>query len=333
MNFNDLTKIWESLESQMNYVKGAPFRLICPESLYRIYIGCLGETQRRTVLFELPEEDARAIKQFTPSTGIQCYVRNTHNEKAGYTSCFLVSSTHENNSIFALVLSDILSHVVDKKTNPAYLKALQQRVETWKDFFKTAPSQKLSHEAELGLWGELYILKELLENGFSNSITFWNGPIKAAQDYQFENASIEIKTNQGDSQQVKISSEDQLEAETPQLFLGLLNVQLSGPEGLTLPALIEEIEKIITDEFLEQFQAKLTCAGYYKQHAALYGDRFTVKQQTFFRIDDNFPKLSRKDIPKNISHVRYKMDLSSCESFQITLVELLDVLRNTANAS
>jgi hypothetical protein len=330
MNFNDLTKVWETLESQNDFSRGAPFKLVCPESLHRIYLGCLGEPLRRAVLFEIPIEDARAIKNFSSPTGIQCFVKSSKNEKAGNTSCFLVSSTHENNSIFALVLSDILSQIIDKKTNTAYLKSLQQRIESWKEFFKNQPPQKLSREAEIGLFGELCFLKQLLEKGFTNAVSFWNGPLKAAQDFQFDNLAVEIKSNQGETSQVKISSEDQLDPGDLQLYLGLLNFQ-SGTDGSTLPELIEKVEEVMPGDSVEQFQAKLLCVGYLKQNAALYTDRFLGSKQQFFQVKDDFPRIFRSNLPKNISHVRYKLDLSACENYAITAENLFDSLRSPAN--
>jgi hypothetical protein len=330
MNFNDLTRVWEDLESQRDFSKGAPFQLVCRESLHRIYLGCLGEPQRRAVLFELPIEDARAIKNFSSPSGMECFVRKSNNEKPGCTSCFLVASTRENNSIFALVLSDILSQIADKKTNQAYLKSLRQRIESWKDFFRNQPPQKLSREAEIGLFGELCFLRLLLEKGFTNAVSFWNGPLKAAQDFQFDNLAVEIKSNQGESSQVKISSEDQLDPGSLQLCLGLFNF-LSGTDGNTLPELIEKVENALPSDSVEEFQAKLLCVGYLKQNAVLYTDRFLESKQQFFRVKDEFPRISKSALPKNISHVRYRLDLSACENFVMTSEEVFDSLWSPAN--
>lgn len=331
MNFNEISQVWTELESRPSSKNKSPVKFVCPDSLFRIFLGLLGEPAQRAVLFEIPSKNAKIIEKFSIPNGINCLIKKTKLERLGNnSSCILISSSYENNAIFTLVLSDIILKIQKENTSDAYLYALKERLQLWKEFFKTQPVQKLTREAEVGLFGELYFLKLLLNKGIHNAVAFWNGPLKTAQDFQFGNFAIEIKSTLGSATKVNIASEEQLDSSgIANLYLGFFNMRLSVVDGLTLPELVEEIEQQIPANFVEEFQAKLVCVGFNRQDVALYTDRFEIQKSIFFGVTEDFP---RTVYPKCISHIRYELDLAGCRNFVIDSADFFDILTRSASA-
>ena len=68
----------------------------------------------------------------------------------------------------------------------------------------------LSENSQIGLYGELYFLRNFLKS-FHNQykcIFSWKGPEKSIQDFQFEDMAIEVKTTHGKNhQKIHIANE------------------------------------------------------------------------------------------------------------------------------
>ncbi len=79
-------------------------------------------------------------------------------------------------------------------------KAVERRIVAWHRFMK-AEGKTLSPQKELGLFGELVILREWLRRGGLASAfsTVWTGPVHGARDFTFPNGeAMEVKTSLSD---------------------------------------------------------------------------------------------------------------------------------------
>ena len=74
---------------------------------------------------------------------------------------------------------------------PTFLK----RIEAWQRFMQRDRDSLLSLEAQVGLFGELLVLREICSNTGSpvEAINCWQGPAGGIQDFHLADGAIEVK--------------------------------------------------------------------------------------------------------------------------------------------
>ena len=196
----------------------------------------------------------------------------------------------------------------------------------WADFFEDKLNTKLSIEEIKGLFGELFILNELLEDSSSvevNSIlNAWKGPYDTTNDFVFDTKNIEVKTKEESKYFVKISSEYQLEKEFDKgLDLLIVSVKIDLINGESLHNLLTKIVKYlrinsgdasILYKALNQKGLTLESVKQYNNH------KFIVVKTDLYDCNlDDFPKLSVSNIPEEIPGLRYKLRVNALSPFLI----------------
>jgi hypothetical protein len=146
------------------------------------------------------------------------------------------------------------------------------------------------------------------------------------QDFIYENTAVEVKSLFGRSRNtVRISSEDQLATVADELFLVTHRLTVgTGPSGaLSLNALVRVIEGELGDgDALEQFSQKIADFGYLPV-AAYDTPEFVVTERQTYRVEGEFPRLVRSDLPMGISRVSYEIELEAMKSFETDNNEVL----------
>jgi len=196
----------------------------------------------------------------------------------------------------------------------------------WADFFEDKLNTKLSIEEIKGLFGELFVLNELLED--SNSIRVnsilesWKGPYDTTNDFVFDTKNIEVKTKEESKYYVKISSEYQLEKEFDKgLELLIVSVNIDLINGESIHDLLNKIVKYlrinsgdasILYKALNQKGLTLESVKQYNNH------KFIVVKSDLYDCNlDDFPKLSVSNIPEEITGLRYKLRVNTLSPFLI----------------
>ena len=88
-----------------------------------------------------------------------------------------------------------------------------KRLQKWQFFLKSVKQQEFSIIKQVGLFGELYFLKnELIPAfGLERALEAWVGSDKDKQDFRFNGINVEVKTyTEGNRGKVTISSVEQL---------------------------------------------------------------------------------------------------------------------------
>lgn len=190
----------------------------------------------------------------------------------------------------------------------------------WKAFL-AGGNQHLSPESVRGLFAELTFLRELFNNRSSvvDAVKAWLGPERSHQDFIFGNTAVEIKSLSGaERNKVRISSEDQLESLNDNLFLRIYRLsnlsEASG--GSSLNEIITSIYASLHDaEAIELFDQKLVAHGY--APIPVYDQpRYVVSEIQSYRVDDDFPRLIRSELPQGISCVAYDIQLEMLAPFK-----------------
>lgn len=208
--------------------------------------------------------------------------------------------------VFTGLVADVLAAVEDAPERP--LKALYTVLARWRALFQHSPAP-LTADRLAGLFGELVVLNELL-TGESTAVDFWTGPSGHRHDFTVGTQGIEVKTSTATTdRKVRIHGVEQL-VPPPHGDLDLVWVRLErvAEQGRTIADLVEDARRAGDDDNGLLF--KLAEAGYRPADADLYRDvRFTVREQRWYEVGEDFPRIDPSSAPPGISDLDYTLDL------------------------
>ena len=323
-----LSEVWEKLEKSSYLKVNAIQCLASKELLFRTYIGIEGIPARRYVNFELPHKYINEIKDIHIPKGLIIKIWKSGQEKEGFISCTLEASESDVNDVFTIVLQDVIEAVIKEKSEEGYLRVLKERIDKWVDFFKKFKQTIMSKSAVIGLLGELNFILEMYRRGCSDVDLIWNGPRMAEQDFQADNIAVEIKTTTANAiNKITISSLEQLDSRNKErLFLCCFRIRENDSSGLTLPMMIENVKKIIPDSRKSLFEAKLICLGYSDESKDKYNKKYSFCETKVYDVNNEFPKIIRRNIDDKVENVVYSINLKSCDKFVVDLDEIKKIL-------
>ena len=209
------------------------------------------------------------------------------------------------------------------------LHSFLERVSAWQDFMKRG-RHHLTIESQTGLFGELSLLKDLIELGFKEeAIKTWDGPLNGLQDFHIGFGAIEVKsTISKDGFIAKIGSLDQLSDSTYKpLYLVGKKLALS-PTGITLSMLIHEIRIALGGDLslLSNFEGRLLRSGYLDMHSVAYDRLLVVEKSLMYEIDEGFPRLTPQMVNPLVKSAKYEIEISSLPAKALDLIEILNKL-------
>jgi hypothetical protein len=196
--------------------------------------------------------------------------------------------------------------------------ALTECLDRWRDLFKEIA--KLSPEQQLGLLGELWLLRRLMSHkGHRAALDAWTGPTGQAHDFRFGAVEIEVKATTNEHRVHIISSDTQLTASNgAELYVVSLQYTAAGAGSSdSLGNAIEDTRTILAghdqsnrfDSILND-HFRLTPSD-----LALY--RTPLKLRTapcLVPVDERFPRIRLADLADatdiaRVSDVHYRVNL------------------------
>lgn len=227
---------------------------------------------------------------------------------------------HRTFAAFAHDLLDGLTRALDRR------KAAVTCLERWRSFWLVNQAG-LSREAALGLFGELWFLARWLKPITRSKLDGWLGPRGARHDFQWIEASFEVKTSASSlsSSPVHfISNIDQLsEPESGDLYLFSLHVTDDALASNSLPSLAELIASMLADDeaCLNEFSKKLADAGYSPAHAEYYQRPLRIISEEIYAVRPDFPRLTRASfyasVPNAVQDISYSLAMAACAAWRI----------------
>ncbi|MFH8472892.1 PD-(D/E)XK motif protein [Streptomyces sp. NPDC018000] len=221
---------------------------------------------------------------------------------------------HDFRDLFAELCVDVLSATREMPENP--VKALYTVLDRWKALFR-AQGVLLGPEQVAGLFGELVVLKRLLEKDPS-AHRLWCGPGRYRHDFWAGTTALEVKTStSAEGRRPRIHGLDQLEApEGGALWLTWFRLRRTTATDVStgFTELIEQVFALCDDE--SALVGLLAEAGYRPADADRYGDiRFSVTEERWYRVGPDFPGLTGEGlasagVPVSVLDVEYTIDLS-----------------------
>lgn len=231
----------------------------------------------------------------------------------------------EQSEVFASLCDDLISSVLRIDDEQRIIKTVLRQLSKWRDLFSKDSASGLSTSEQQGLYGELYLLNKMLSLPSTEPTDIlheWVGVDKAMRDFQGADWAIEVKTSSvNNGNRATINGERQLdETLLHNLYLYCLTVEVSRENGQTLNSLIKIISDKLhaDDDALCVFNAKLFEAGYFSKHESYYANRcYKTRNERFFKVCDNFPRIREKDLHDGVSDIQYTISLSKCEEYLI----------------
>jgi Putative PD-(D/E)XK family member, (DUF4420) len=238
-----------------------------------------------------------------------------------------------NFDLFAMMGVDIISTL---ESLPAILDELifqtfLTRIKAWQEFMRQEGTGVLNPEAEVGLFGELEFLSDLIATGLPVNIAVdaWQGSIGGIQDYVFGLGAVEVKSTLAMNRfPVMIGSLDQLDdTRMPSLFLAGYKLSLD-PTGRTLPEQINKLRELLQDNPLTKsnFESRLIQAGFLDMASDRYTRSFFKMENRLLQVHDSFPRLTRENVSVEITKVSYEIDLNLVSTGDIILKDALKAL-------
>lgn len=241
--------------------------------------------------------------------------------KDGKWATQIASVDSKNQEIFARLCVDLVESSYNIQSEQDGISKVAARFLAWQRLFATM-HETLPMSVLKGLVGELKFAQYLLDKGVSKDdlIQSWQGPSGADRDFILRDKWYEIKAVSTGKDKVTISSLNQLETEIPG-YLVVINVDESSktdPEAVSVKEAVDEMRRVLADapEASRIFEEKLVSLGYIDKQ--VYEDKlFRVGSSSYYRVEDDFPRLVTNEVHTAIVAVRYDLSLVGIEPWKV----------------
>ncbi len=204
-------------------------------------------------------------------------------------------------------------------------EALLRRLSRWRRLLEVGHRRTLSAIELRGLIGELWFLQTvaLPRLGPQAAVQGWLGPLAAPHDFVVGDLVVEIKTCVPGSNDVMITSLEQLDGGIEPLYLGAVSLApstSSSADAFTPSMLVTGIRESLesSQSALTEFDLRLAEAGYAdgEEYARAWHHISGVR---YFAVRGDFPRLIPSVVPTGVRDVNYVIDLRSCAAFEEAL--------------
>ncbi len=285
----------------------------------RCVLGYTPQTKTRFLQLDIPSKMAsRSFQRRTQAVLLEQVTLGDGNEVL-----LLVLQEPGLTDVFSLFVDDVLHHLQQAEDAAHAATLLQTRFEHWQQLFAKLSSDLISLEIQRGLYGELVILRQLLDHHSNHPAIWdcWRGPYSDNHDFSMNGVALEVKSSVASSPIMHISNELQLDM-TGWTVLVLCLVHLNEARGSdrTLSSLIHElIERGAGRPAIQQtFRSKLGKIGVEQRHYELFTELgYEVRSTSFYGVTDGFPSIRRSSLSNSVKKVTYELIPAGVDSFQI----------------
>jgi hypothetical protein len=315
MNKEKIEKIWIDI---IHSGKGEfEYQLLSVKIIPQLNIGYNKKGQRCLIL-ELPLKFDKAFQQFEKENLSLKYFSRER------CLCIILNDEYFNDLFDDLILS-IYNRIFNISNPDEYSELFTKHFFKWSSFFVNKLNEGLSKNDVKCLIGELLYLKNLLIDtilNVDNVLLSWRGPYDEGQDFIFDFTDFEIKTIEKTKNNVRISSEFQLDSEKgKKIELVVISVEFDIDNGISLKSIINEIKSIVIDKFGDNsiFITALSQKGLASGNIERY-DIYRFKpilETSYDSSNAAFPKLIKSQLPEQINKLKYNIRLNLIEEFII----------------
>lgn len=247
------------------------------------------------------------VYAFTPQHGAELELSDWIDPSSRQRYLDLICKSEGLAQVFCALADSVVDRIQTNHEPPhvAVLGALTD----WRRLLR--PAKELTEDAARGLFGELFILKQLAKRNPLYSVESWTGPDRRIHDFTTPNGELEVKSSAKEGLDVVISSLDQLDAAAEvQLTLVRAHVETS-PTGQCLEDIANELVALGVPR--PTLTERLGKAGFLLGVDADNHRFVTPSDPIAWAVTEAFPGLRTTDLPENrrgaITRLTYSLSL------------------------
>ncbi len=194
-----------------------------------------------------------------------------------------------------------------------------RRWETWITFFQRT-ALPLSESEIIGLIGEIHFLQTVMieKYGTDRALEAFIGIDKAHKDFEIDDTWYEVKTIHNGVRTVKISSIEQLDADTTgKLEVITLDQGTPGTDSnITINSIVRQFREQLNQTQLIDFDEKLRKANYIEDER--YDDyNYLFIKRDEYEVAGDFPRIMSGALPIGITKATYEIDISAIQQYKV----------------
>ncbi|KZM48967.1 PD-(D/E)XK motif protein [Labrenzia sp. OB1] len=329
--------LWEELErdAASHGAPGTLKRRIAPSAPSPLFLGIRQPGLRRAFILHVSQSIAPLPEALPQSRGFSYEVLVAGDEtSSGELSIILSASDASYNDVFAAICEDLTVKLTPLTTDRDTVREFLNRVRLWQIFFERQGGEGLSPEAQRGLYGELWFLKEfvLAERADETALSSWRTEAHSQHDFQFGTLSVEVKTSAARKHQtLTINGEQQLdETLVERLCLFYLSVAIVENSSATLPVLVDELRRMLSCSTAAQdrFNSMLLGRGYADRQRQIYESTgYTIRRTGVLEVRDEFPRIRECDLRPGTGEISYSIALDVASDYALDETKFRTELR------
>lgn len=251
-------------------------------------------------------------------------------DMADYTWVTLCRQNAGSLELFAMMSDDVLTTLegLESTDDARLFNTFIARIRGWQEFMKKSGDGVLGAEEEIGLYGELIILQDLMSVRVPcfSAVEAWKGPLGGIHDFTFGTGAIEVKTTASSNGfPVTIGSLEQMDDSLVRpIYLAAIRLSFNA-SGHTLKEKIGSLRDMVSDDpvALANLNSRLLEGGFIDAFADRYTRRFSQISQRLIEISGDFPRLTRENVAIQIRKVLYELDLDLVQTVDTNLTQAL----------
>jgi len=339
---DSIEKLWDELAEEKASSPGAEtvVRRLYPESEVDLFIGYDRRSKCMMLLMALSSEVNSDTISRIRTRGIDVTIQVYKDLSLTTKFLSVILLLPQFRRMFSVMVSEVVNEIIKLDSESHRIEAIINEIQKWQKLLEKLTPEGLSIESQRGLFGELCFLRDYSLKNVNPKLAVktWTGPSGSFQDFQYINCSVEVKSTTSKRHEVlHISGEKQLdESLTPSLYLAHVRLNESPTAGETLPEIIDNIREVLKYNPLAvtEFDSKLLDIGYHDSQSGLYATKkYQVVGVTFFGVGGEFPRILDSELRNGVGDVEYSISASSCASYQIKKVELIEKLKGCNDAT
>lgn len=197
--------------------------------------------------------------------------------------------------------------------------AVSESMDQWRRLLQAAAM--LTPEKQLGLYGELLVLRRLFGALGGSALDAWTGPTKAAHDFRLGDFEVEVKTTRSETRTHQINGVNQLQP-SQGCELHLLSIQMAagGTSGRSLAQLIADVRDAASSCGVDgRFDALLLGGwGLSRDMESHYRERLRPRSpMRLIEVDDGLARITADDVMaitrsemQRVSDVHFRLDVT-----------------------
>ena len=332
----NLSEIWAHLEEDQRTGTGMGRmqRRIMPEQRRDFFLGLELPSRNRMLILRVSPASVTGQAGVPESRGLKVRIHDRATDPP-MSEVELVLTDQQHQDIFDLLIEDLVDAAEQPEDERTGVGRFLARLTDWQRLLMRLVSGAMSRENQQGLWGELWVLREVIGQavGYNNGVRAWRGPLGANQDFQLLGAALEVKTSAAPAfDHLIIANERQLDV-VPSISLAVIALDLDARpnHGETLSDMIRECRSIAADAgCLNTLEDRLALFGYKDEDVDNYTDvGYTVRSRLQFEIQAGFPRVIPANLRPGVSDIRYSIAIAACAPFRIGESDLSELLRRT----